>query len=169
MILMGALFQTLFALLVNWHLDFHYSNFGRPIPSQLGNLFKLVDLDLDSNQLIGPFLKNLWNIYSLQTLNLGHNNLGRDVFGFLRSTSNLCTTYLLEELWLADNELTWSVPDEIAKLSNLKVLALGDNRLNGSISPNIGELSNLTTLWLYGGSSFNGVVISKAHSQIYAI
>ncbi|XVF78378.1 hypothetical protein PTKIN_Ptkin14bG0126900 [Pterospermum kingtungense] len=137
------------------------SQFSGPIPSQFGNLSKLVTLSLSYNQLRGSIPESLWNICSLQWLDLRSNNLGGDVFGFLQNAS-LCTTYSLEELWLTDNQLTGSVPDDIAKLSSLRALKVGNNRLNGSISQSIGQLSNLMILE-FAGNSFDGVVISEAH------
>ncbi|TGN99656.1 hypothetical protein PN36_35275, partial [Candidatus Thiomargarita nelsonii] len=48
----------------------------------------------------------------------------------------------------SSNNLTGSIPPELAQLSNLTVLLLDSNSLTGSIPPELAQLSNLKYLWL---------------------
>ena len=52
------------------------------------------------------------------------------------------------QLFLNQNNLTGTIPPEIANLANLERIHLYGNRLTGSIPPEIGRLSKLTRLWL---------------------
>ena len=50
---------------------------------------------------------------------------------------------------LPSNELTGTIPAEIAGLENLQALSLHDNELTGPIPPELGNLTELTDLRLY--------------------
>ena len=54
----------------------------------------------------------------------------------------------LQELTLADNQLTGSIPPELGDLANLQELTLADNQLAGAIPPELGDLANLEELTL---------------------
>jgi hypothetical protein len=56
---------------------------------------------------------------------------------------------------LYENQLTGSIPPELANLSRLEVLNLTSNQLTGSIPP---ELGNMVSLWglALGGNLLNG-------------
>ena len=49
----------------------------------------------------------------------------------------------LEDLSLARNKITGSIPAELGKLQNLKHIGLGDNLLTGAIPPELGNLASL--------------------------
>ena len=58
----------------------------------------------------------------------------------------------LEELRLAQNSLTGSIPPELGNLTQLEELFLNSNSLTGSIPPELGNLTQLEKLFLNGNS-----------------
>lgn len=54
----------------------------------------------------------------------------------------------LVELRLNSNDFTGSIPDEIGKAVNLKLLDLSNNRLSGVIPSGLSNLVSLTELYL---------------------
>ncbi|NIS79504.1 MAG: hypothetical protein GTO14_04685, partial [Anaerolineales bacterium] len=62
-----------------------------------------------------------------------------------------CVAGSVTELRLGENGMKGTLPEELAKLSNLKILDLQGNLITGAIPPELGELKNLVFLDL----SFN--------------
>ncbi len=58
---------------------------------------------------------------------------------------------------LPKKDLRGTIPPELGRLSNLRVLALDDNALNGPVPPQLGALENLEELWLHGNRLSNEV------------
>jgi Leucine rich repeat len=86
---------------------------GGKLPSEIGKLSDLVELDLDKNQLSGSIPSILGELSALEIIDLD-NNL-----------------------------LTGSIPQSLFSLTALRVLDLDGNKLSGTISPSIGALSDL--------------------------
>ena len=51
-------------------------------------------------------------------------------------------------LYLRNNNLYGTIPPELGKLTNLRVLDLANSNLSGAIPPELGKLTNLQTLYL---------------------
>jgi hypothetical protein len=64
------------------------------------------------------------------------------------------------ELFLRDNNLSGSIPDEIGDLTELEYLYLDDNNLSGPIPVEIGNLGNLERLYL-GKNNLTGTIPSQ--------
>ena len=86
------------------------------IPPEIGNLTKLIKLNLGTNQLTGSLPPEIGNL-----ANLTH-------------------------LMLNVNQLTGEIPSEIGKLTNLEGLGLAYSQFSGEIPPEVGNLNNLTGL-----------------------
>ena len=86
------------------------------IPPEIGNLTKLIKLNLGTNQLTGSLPPEIGNL-----ANLTH-------------------------LMLNVNQLSGEIPSEIGKLTNLEGLGLAYNQFAGEIPPEVGDLKNLTGL-----------------------
>jgi len=128
-------------------------NLDGSIPSSLGNLKPLYDLELDNNQLRGSIPSSLGNLSHLYILVLKHNQLSGNIplsFGNLLSTN-----YLL----LSDNQLSGNIPSSLGNLYNLFVLVLGNNQLSGRIPSSFGNL-NVHSLDL-GNNQLNGSIPSS--------
>ena len=75
-------------------------------------------------------------------LNLYFNQLSGSIPPELANLANLT------ELALSANQLSGSIPPELDNLTNLQRLALSSNQLSGSIPPELGNLTNLQRLAL---------------------
>uniref|UniRef100_A0A0E0MG60 Leucine-rich repeat-containing N-terminal plant-type domain-containing protein n=1 Tax=Oryza punctata TaxID=4537 RepID=A0A0E0MG60_ORYPU len=134
--------------------------FAGGIPPSLGHLQRLQILDLTNNTLQGVIPDQLANCSSLKALQIGGGN---DVVGRFPDLPH----YRLQILELDRNDLTghipafscqhhdaecvlvWSIPDELARLSSLKVFDVGRNRLMSIRFPQaILNLSSLTLVFL---------------------
>ena len=75
---------------------------------------------------------------------LGNWGTERDWFGV--SVFETDTTAYVEGIFLYDNNLSGSIPEELGNLRNLKFLFLEDNSLTGSIPSSLGNLIHLKEL-----------------------
>uniref|UniRef100_A0A0E0BLD5 non-specific serine/threonine protein kinase n=1 Tax=Oryza glumipatula TaxID=40148 RepID=A0A0E0BLD5_9ORYZ len=130
------------------YLDLSQNKLGGVIPSALFNSSSLLSLDLSSNNFIR------WSIPStplisapIQRVILANNT----IFG-----DSITKIPYLQELDLAYNNLTGTVPPSLYTISTLTYLGLGVNNLFGRIPTNIGyTLPNIETLILEG-NHFDG-------------
>lgn len=133
----------------------------KEIPSCIGNLDNLQELELGNNQLI-ILPETIGNLYNLELLSIDKNKLTnlpesignlfnlKDLELYENQLTNLPESignlYNLENLFLSKNQLT-NLPESISNLYNLKDLELNENQLDG-IPENIGSLDKLEELSL---------------------
>ena len=94
------------------------------------------------NHLTGTLPSELGDLAGLVTLNIG-------CYAVRAAPWPLCGT-LTRDNGLLTMGLEGSIPDELGKLTSLRVLQLQGNRLTGSIPDELGDLTALRTLWLQG-------------------
>jgi hypothetical protein len=140
-----------------YYLYLYSNQLTGSIPTELGNLINLGDLELQSNQLTGSIPPELGNLSNLQDLYLSSNQLTGSIPSSLGNLSNL--TYL----GLQSNQLTGSIPSSLGNLSNLYSLRLQSNQLTGSIPT---SLTNLTHLW---SSSYTDIGYNTLHTSDAAL
>ncbi len=112
------------------------------IPPELGNLANLHDLWLHDNQLTGGIPPELGNLASLRSLFLHNNQLTGEIPSELGNLVNLSSLYLY------DNQFTGQIPSELGNPSKLFRLFLSDNQLTGGIPPELGNLADLNAFGL---------------------
>ncbi|XP_041017353.1 probable leucine-rich repeat receptor-like protein kinase At1g35710 [Juglans microcarpa x Juglans regia] len=135
------------------------------IPEELGNLRKLVELDLRENNFTGPIPSSLSLLTSLTLLVLSENQLNGSIPEELGNLSSLFKLYLdgnklsgpipslslltnLAYLNMSSNQISGYIPSEMGLLENLMSLDLGNNMLNGPIPSNLCRLTLLQGLTL---------------------
>ena len=110
------------------------------VPTQLGDLSNLAELNLAANDLKGPVPPQLGNLSNLRALDLHANELSGLIPPQLRNLSNL------KQLYLDFNKLTGPIPAQFGNLSSLKTLSLVHNDLSGPIPPQLANFPDL--MWL---------------------
>ena len=106
--------------------SFHEENnsFNGTIPSDIGKLTKLRDINLANNALTGTIPPEIGLLKNLTELDLANNTLTGTIppeIGLLKN---------LTELDLANNALTGTIPSEIGLLKNLEILDLCKREIN---------------------------------------
>lgn len=132
-------------------LNLSGNNLSGEIPSELGGLTNLRELSLENNDLVGEMPPELGNLSNLETLNLGDNDLSGEI------PSTLASLASLEAMYLYGNQLNGEIPSELARLQSLLGLHLRDNQLSGEIPSALGNLVGLRRLNL-GGNELSGEI-----------
>ncbi|OMO88219.1 hypothetical protein COLO4_20363 [Corchorus olitorius] len=147
-----------------------------PQPLPVVNFTSLQALDLSNNKFSSPIPQWLFNISTLEQLNLasststfnvtGPNPIPKVLSGNLCKLRELdmsfnyfegevtdfvealsrCSNRSLETLDLTYNKLTGNLPDSLWLLTNLKSLKLSHNKFKGRLSDSLGSLRNLEEL-----------------------
>ena len=121
----------------------HYDNsLSGSIPAELGNLTKLMFLQIRGNSFSGSIPAELGNLTNLTNLALDNNSLSGSIPVELGSLTNLST------LKLHNNSLIGSIPAELGNLTNLSFLELSNNSLTGPIPSELSNLQKLDSLFL---------------------
>ena len=94
-------------------LNLAYNRLSGTIPSELGQLSKLVNLYLYNNRLTGTIPKELGNLTNLMTL------------------------------YISNNQLTGAIPKELGNLTEVRTLIFHNNQLWGSMPSELGNLTKL--------------------------
>lgn len=119
------------------------NNLVGTIPSELGDLSSVQEINFWQNQLNGSIPAELSQLSNLQSLDLGSNNLGGAIPAALGQLTNL------QRLLLFNNSLSGAIPAELGQLANLQEINFWQNQLGGAIPAELGQLANLIDLQLH--------------------
>ncbi|GKB51354.1 leucine-rich repeat-containing protein [Tanacetum coccineum] len=141
-------------------------------PNSFQAMQQLIQLDLHSNFIQGPFPPSICNMSNLLSLDISNNSFGGVIPECVGSMSTLIMIDLgtnnfhgtipnvyryLEGLVLNGNQLEGEVPHSLSKCWSLKVLDLGNNKLNGTFPEWLGGLFELQVLVLKS-NNFHGPI-----------
>uniref|UniRef100_J3LAW1 Leucine-rich repeat-containing N-terminal plant-type domain-containing protein n=1 Tax=Oryza brachyantha TaxID=4533 RepID=J3LAW1_ORYBR len=126
-------------------LDFQHVNLSLSggIPPAMGDMFKLLIVQLQHNMLDGAMPRTIGLLGNLEVLNLYNNILS----GSIPPEIGNLTSLRIKNLQLRGNQLSGTVPSFLGNLSSLTILNLGTNRFYGEIV-SLQGLSSLTSLIL---------------------
>ena len=113
------------------------NNIAGSIPSQLGILTDLTDLNLSNNKISGGIPTDLGQLTDLVDLQLNDNTIADSI------PSELGLLIKLQTLDLSTNELIGSLPSEIWNLTDLRSFSMITNKLEGLIPAELGKLTKL--------------------------
>ena len=140
--LSGALPSELGDLVRLEELNLAENNLTGAIPAELGNLSELRILHLHRNHLTDSIPSELGRLIRLTELSLGVNDLTGPI------PPELGNLRYVRELDLYSNELTGAIPPELGRLDSLERMHLANNRLTGAIPPELGDLPRLIFMYL---------------------
>ncbi|KAL3801073.1 hypothetical protein HJC23_002366 [Cyclotella cryptica] len=123
-------------------LDLEMNYFTGQLPDELYNLSNLKKLWLFGNMITGQLSPNLSKMSSLNVLDLSQNYISGEIPTEIGLFQNMT------ELYLTKNLISGQLPTELSKLTSLTVLDMSMNYLNSTVISDIGALENLVTLRL---------------------
>ncbi|TMW85210.1 hypothetical protein EJD97_023507 [Solanum chilense] len=132
------------------------------VPEFIADFTKLTTLSLRSCKLFGPFPSKIFQVQTLQELDLSYNeNLIGTLPDFPQKSA-------LREVVLSNTGFTSSLPDSIANLRNLTRLDIGNCNFSGDIPSKMGSLTDLVYLDM-SFNSFTGSIpfFHKAKKLVY--
>ncbi|KAI3931206.1 hypothetical protein MKW92_036483 [Papaver armeniacum] len=110
------------------NLDLSVNNLSGPIPGEIGDCQDIISLKLNNNKLNGPIPHQVGNLRALQSnLDLSQNELNGEISPQLGNLRNL------ESLNLSDNKLSGSIPSSLQGMLSLTSIDLSNNTLEGPV------------------------------------
>jgi len=136
-------------------IDLHNNNLNGIIPSDIGDLTALININLSNNgsffpgDLHGSIPPEIGNLSNLRYLWIDFANLSGNIPSEIGNLSNL------KDLALWYNQLSGNIPPEIGNLSNLETLTVEDNPLTGTIPASLANLTKMRYFWI-GNNQLTG-------------
>lgn len=134
------------------------NNFTAPVPEFLGNFSNLTQLKLSSCGLKGTFPEKIFQVPTLQILDLSNNRLLEG------SLPEFPLNGSLDSLVLTDTNFSGKVPDSIGNLKRLTRIELARCNFSGPIPNSMANLTQLVYMDL-SGNAFSGPVPSFSLSK----
>ncbi|KAL4273940.1 hypothetical protein GQ457_13G004090 [Hibiscus cannabinus] len=135
-------------------------NIWGSLPNEIGNLSRLIIIQLDNNKLSGLIPNTIGELKELQSLSLSYNKLE----GFI--PSELCHLNNLAYLDLTSNKLSGPISTCLGNLISLRNLLLGSNMFSSSIPSTLTRLTDLIILNLSSNSLSGPIPIDIGKWQV---
>ncbi|KAM3714957.1 hypothetical protein ACJW31_01G372100 [Castanea mollissima] len=171
--LMGKLSSEISQLSELQTLDLSYNkNITGPLPSSIGNLMNLINVNLIGCSFYGSIPDTIGNLQKLITLSLNNNSFSGHIPTSIGRLSNLYWLDLAENqlegplpvsdgntpgldmlvkakhLLLSSNFLTGNIPETLGSMTHLEVIRFDRNSLSGPVPSNLNDLVNVNELYL---------------------
>ncbi|KAI3748952.1 hypothetical protein L6452_12415 [Arctium lappa] len=130
-------------------LDIRFCGVSSSSLVSLYNLTSLLSLDLSHNQLTKPIPKSLGNLCNLREIDLSFNNFHNISLTYLLESFFECKSPSVESLFLRSTGLSGHLPNQLGQLTHMVHLNLGENDFVGIIPDSIADLSFMRSLQLY--------------------
>ncbi|XP_074282416.1 uncharacterized protein LOC141606929 [Silene latifolia] len=164
--LTGPLFDIIQNLTSLVYIFAHDNFFTGTIPNSIGKMQNLTNIEVTENELTGTLPPSLFNISFLQEIEFNDNHLHGELppdIGF--------TIPHLNDLNLAGNNFSGSIPITILNLTALEIIALRGNNFRGRIPYDFGNLHNLAALsvahnYLEGDINFIDTLVNCSRLSI---
>ncbi|XP_010269667.2 PREDICTED: probable LRR receptor-like serine/threonine-protein kinase At3g47570 [Nelumbo nucifera] len=125
------------------------------IPSGIGNLFNMEDLNMEFNDFTGKIPKEIGKLHRLQRLYLNDNRISGQI------PSSIGNLTLLSVLEIRDNSLDGPIPHTLGNCQQLSSVGLSHNNLNGSIPKEILYLSTISDYLYLSHNALTGPLPSE--------
>ncbi|KAL9312817.1 hypothetical protein ACSQ67_018269 [Phaseolus vulgaris] len=113
------------------------------IPNSISNASHLRQIDLANNKFTGS-IPLFYNLKNLTRLSLGNNNLSSTTSSNFQFFNSLRNSTQLQILMINDNHLAGDLPSSVANLSrNLQQICVANNFLTGTIPQGMNKFQNL--------------------------
>lgn len=109
---------------------------GGHLPTEIGNLSKLVSLGIYNSALTDTIPSSIGNLTFLENLKLSSNNIVGSIPASIGNLSNL------EHLDLSHNQMSGSIPTSLGNLNSLIDFRLNHNNLTGTLPPELAMIMN---------------------------
>jgi len=126
--------------------------------SQLRTLRNLTLLDLSFNSVAGTLPTELGRLSSIDRITWNDNQLVGTIPTQIGEINRPALSRELDQIMLANNALSGSVPTELAAHSELSMVDMRNNSLAGTLPTEVGSLSNLAVLHVHDNARLSGTL-----------
>ncbi|KAF8642605.1 hypothetical protein HU200_067285 [Digitaria exilis] len=135
------------------HLNLSSNGFSGSVPLTIAGFPKLKSLLLDTNSFNGSYPgAAVGYLTELETLTLASNPFSPGPI-----PDDFARLKNLKMLWMSEMNLTGVIPNKLSSLTELTLLALYENNLEGAIPAWVWKLPKLEILYLYANSFTGGI------------
>nr|CAB3449492.1 unnamed protein product [Digitaria exilis] len=135
------------------HLNLSSNGFSGSVPLTIAGFPKLKSLLLDTNSFNGSYPgAAIGYLTELETLTLASNPFSPGPI-----PDDFARLKNLKMLWMSEMNLTGVIPNKLSSLTELTLLALYENNLEGAIPAWVWKLPKLEILYLYANSFTGGI------------
>lgn len=132
-----------------------HSSLNGTIPSGLGHMIHVQNIDLSANNLTGSIPTGTGDCLSMVQLNLSYNSLTGEI------PESFAQLELLQKLDLSRNSLSGGIPSLLGNLAQLQYINLSDNNFTGPI-PSLGVFAKMNASSFWNNPGLCGPPLSNA-------